>query len=97
MPANSLIAFEENEIKYYVIQNNTLIFNKINDIDYNSQVTIKNIEDNAINNLNTQKVDRIYNYEELLTRLEIIENAKNDVENSQEEIIKEDTTEKKRK
>ena len=96
VPANSLIVFEENEIKYYVIQNNTLIFNKINDIDYNSQVTIKNIEDNAINNLNTQKVDRIYNYEELLTRLEIIENAKNDVENSQEEITKEDTTEKQK-
>ena len=93
VPVNSLIVFEENEIKYYVIQNNTLIFNKINDIDYNSQVTIKNIEDNATNNLSTQKVDRIYNYEELLTRLEIIENAKNDVENSQEEIIKEDTTE----
>ena len=93
VPANSLIAFEENEIKYYVIQNNTLMFNKINDIDYNSQVTIKNIEDNAINNLNIQKVDKTYNYEELLTRLEIIGNAKNDVENSQGEIIKEDTTE----
>ena len=89
VPANSLIAFEENEIKYYVIQNNTLIFNKINDIDYNSQVTIKNIEDNATNNLSIQKVDKTYNYEELLTRLEIIEN-------SQEEITKEDTTEKQK-
>ena len=93
IPANSLIAFEENEIKYYSLADNILLFNKINDIDYNSQVTIKNIEDNAINNLNIQKVDKTYNYEELLTRLEIKENAKNDVENSQEEIIKEDTTE----
>ena len=39
-------------------------------------------------------MDNTYNYEELLTRLGIIENAKNDVENSQEEIIKEDTTAK---
>ena len=37
-------------------------------------------------------MDNQYNYEELLTRLGIIGNAKNDVENSQEEIRKEDTT-----
>ena len=35
VPANSLIVFEEEEIKYYVIQNNILIFNEIKDIDYN--------------------------------------------------------------
>ena len=43
VPINSLIAFEENEVRYYVIQNNTLIFNEIKDIDYNSQVVIKNV------------------------------------------------------
>ena len=95
IPANSLIVFEENEIKYYSLADNILMFNKIHDVDYNSQVIIKNIEKNEQNSLsnNAQKVDKQYNYEELLTRLEIIENAKNDVENSQEEIIKEDTTE----
>ena len=84
LPANSLIAFEENEIRYYTHQNNTLIFNEIKDIDYNSQVVIKNIED-------TQLVEKQCSYEELLTKLEIIENAKNDVENSQEEIEREET------
>ena len=57
LPANSLIAFEENEIRYYTHQNNTLIFNKINDVDYNSQVVIKNIDtgvQNAGENSNIQ-------------------------------------------
>ena len=78
VPANSLIVFEENEIKYYRLAENILLFNKINDVDYNAQVTIKNIEDNTQNNLNNkpqgsiQKVDNQYNYEELLTRLGII-------------------------
>ena len=100
VPANSLIVFEEEEIKYYRLAENILLFNKINDVDYNAQVTIKNIEDNTQNNLNNkpqgsiQKVDNQYNYEELLTRLGIIGNAKNDVENAQEEIQKEDTTAK---
>ena len=89
IPVNSLIAFEENEIRYYALQNNTLIFKEINDVDYNSQVVIKNIEDNTQSNV--QKVNNTYNYEELLTKLEIIENAKNDVENSQEKIEKEET------
>ena len=97
VPANSLIAFEENEIKYYVMQNNTLIFNKINDVDYNSQVTIKNIEENnnqntqdTANNINVPKVDKTYNYEELLTRLGIIEKDTDKLPN--EEITKEDTS-----
>ncbi len=97
VPANSLIAFEENEIKYYVIQNNTLIFNKINDVDYNSQVTIKNIEENnnqntqdTANNINVPKVDKTYNYEELLTRLGII--GKDTYKLPNEEITKEDTS-----
>ena len=99
IPANSLIVFEENEIKYYSLADNILLFNKINDVDYNSKVIIKNINNaeqniqNATNNLSIQKVDNQYNYEELLTRLGIIGNAKNDVENSKEEITKEDTTE----
>ena len=86
VPVNSLIVFEENEIKYYSLANNILVFNRINDVDYNSQVIIKNIEDN------TQKVDNKHNYEELLTYLGIIGNAKNDVENSQEVVEKEDTS-----
>ena len=96
IPANSLIVFEENEIKYYSLADDILLFNKINDVDYNSQVIIKNIEKNEQNSLsnNAQKVDNQYNYEELLTRLGIIGNAKNDVENAQEEIQKEDTTAK---
>ena len=101
VPANSLIVFEEEEIKYYVIQNNILIFNEIKDIDYNSQVIIKNIEENAQTSLgnnaqnDVKKVDNKYQYEELLTSLEIIENAKNGVENSQEEIEQEDLSENK--
>ena len=85
MPVNSLIVFEEDVIRYYSVQNNILMFNEIKDVDYNSQIIIKNIEE-ALDQ-NSQKVDKEYNYEELLTRLGIIENAKNDVE--KEEIIKE--------
>ena len=106
VPINSLIAFEENEVRYYTHQNNTLIFNKINDVDYNSQVVVKNIdteiqnvEENS-NNQNTQnaqhnvkKVNNTYNYEELLTKLGIIGNASDKPVN--EEIQKEDTFENK--
>ena len=98
IPANSLIVFEENEIKYYSLADNILLFNKINDVDYNSQVTIKNIEDNSQNNLNnksqdnTKKVDNQYNYEDLLTRLGIIGKDTDKLPN--EEIQKEDTTAK---
>ena len=99
LPANSLIAFEENEIRYYTHQNNTLIFNEIKDIDYNSQVVIKNIDtgvQNARENSNTQsaqKLDNTYNYEELLTKLGIIGNSSDKPVN--EEIQKEDTSENK--
>ena len=101
VPANSLIVFEEEEIKYYRLAENILLFNKINDVDYNAQVTIKNIEENAQTSLgnnaqnDVKKVDNKYQYEELLTRLGIIENAKNDVENAQEEIEQEDLSENK--
>ena len=99
LPANSLIAFEEKEIRYYTHQNNTLIFNEIKDIDYNSQVVIKNIDtgvQNARENSNTQsaqKLDNTYNYEELLTKLGIIGNSSDKPVN--EEIQKEDTSENK--
>ena len=98
VPANSLIAFEENEVRYYSVRNSILVFNEIKDIDYNSQIVIKNIDigvQNAQNNQNAQKVDNTYNYEELLTKLGIMGNVKNEVENSQEEIQKEDTSENK--
>ena len=94
IPANSLIVFEENEIKYYSLADDILLFNKINDVDYNSQVIIKNIEKNEQNSLsnNAQKVDNQYNYEELLTRLGIIGKDTDKLPN--EEIQKEDTTAK---
>ena len=112
VPVNSLVVLEENAIRYYFVSNNILVFNEINDIDYNSQVVIKNIDTGAQNaqnsqnaqntvnssdtqgNKNIQKVDNTYKYEELLTRLGIIANAKNNVENSQEieKIEKEDTS-----
>ena len=105
LPVNSLIVFEENAIRYYSVSNNILVFNEINDVDYNSQVTIKNVESDAVdtnaqniqneqNKENTNKVDKEYNYEELLTRLGVIENAKDTVE--KEEIIEEDTSDDKR-
>jgi len=92
LPVNSLIALEKNAIKYYKVKNDILVFGEIKDIDYNSQVIIKNIENNdldtnAQNIQNEQNVSNKYSYEELLTRLEII---KNDVE--KEEIQKEDST-----
>jgi len=97
LPVNSLIVFEEDVIRYYSVQSNILVFNEINDIDYNSQIFIKNVEENNwdtdIQKNETNKVDKQYNYEELLTRLGIIENAKNDVE--KEEIQKEDSTNNK--
>ena len=104
LPVNSLIVFEEDAIRYYSVQSNILVFNEIKDVDYNSQIIIKNIEEALDTNMQleqnneniqtTQKVDKEYNYEELLTRLEIIENAKNDVE--KEEIIEEDTSDDKK-
>ena len=79
IPVNSIIAFTENAIRYYTVNNNVLVFNEITDIDNNSNVEI---------------VENSYTYEELLTRLGIIEN-KNTTGNEQEEqnnIIQENTT-----
>ena len=87
IPINSLIAFEEDVIRYYSAEDDTLTFKEINDVDYSSQVSIKDME----NKEDTQLVEKQCSYEELLTKLEIIENAKNDVENSQEKIEKEET------
>ena len=79
IPVNSIIAFTENTIRYYSINNNVLVFNQINDIDNNSNVEI---------------VENSYTYEELLTRLGILQDESNNTENSnsQENIIQENTT-----
>ena len=79
IPANSIMAFTENSIRYYTVNNNVLIFNQINDVDSNSTV---------------QMVENNYTYEELLTRLEILQKQPTNTENNenQNNIIKEDST-----
>ena len=78
IPVNSIIAFAENSIRYYSINNNVLVFNQINDIDNNSNVEI---------------VENSYTYKELLTKLGILQEESNNQENSnsQENIIEENT------
>ena len=79
IPVNSIIAFNENEIRYYSINNNVLIFNQINDID---------------NNSNVQMLENNYTYKELLTRLGILQDESNstvDTEGTQTDIIQENT------
>ena len=56
MPANSLIAFEENEIRYYTHQNNTLIFNEIKDIALDKSRLIAYI--GALREETMQQIDR---------------------------------------
>ena len=79
IPVNSIIAFTENSIRYYSIKNNILVFNEINDVDSNS---------------NVQMVENSYTYEELLTRLGILQKQSTNTENNdtQTNIIKEDNT-----
>ena len=79
IPVNSIIAFTENSIRYYSIKNNILVFNEINDVDSNS---------------NVQMVENSYTYEELLTRLGILQKQSTNTENNenQNNIIKEDST-----
>ena len=79
IPINSIIAFTENSIRYYSIKNNILVFNEINDVDSNS---------------NVQMVENSYTYEELLTRLGILQKQSTNTENNdtQTNIIKEDNT-----
>ena len=79
IPVNSIIAFTENTIRYYSVNNNVLVFNQINDID---------------NNSNVQIVENSYTYEELLTRLEILQDETNNTdgaESTQTDIIQENT------
>ena len=79
IPVNSIIAFNENETRYYSINNNVLIFNQINDID---------------NNSNVQMIENNYTYKELLTRLGILQDESNstvDIEGAQTDIIQENT------
>ena len=79
IPLNSIIAFTENAIRYYSVNNNVLVFNEINDVDNNSKVQI---------------VENSYTYEELLTRLGILQDESNNVQNednAQENIIEENT------
>ena len=77
IPVNSIVAFTEDAIRYYSINNNVLVFNEINDVD---------------NNSNVQMVENNYTYEKLLTRLGILQ-KENNTENSneQENIIEENT------
>ena len=77
IPVNSILVFTENSIRYYTVNNNVLVFNKINDVDSNS---------------NVQMVENNYTYEELLTRLGILQDETTDTYNTQTDIIQENTT-----
>ncbi len=79
IPVNSIVAFNENEIRYYSVNSNVLVFNQINDID---------------NNSNVQMEENNYTYKELLTRLGILQDESNstaDTEGTQTDIIQENT------
>ena len=82
IPVNSILAFTENSIRYYTVNNNVLVFNQINDVD---------------NNSNVQMVENNYTYEELLTRLGILQDETNNNGNNetQTNIIQEDITNSK--
>ena len=79
IPVNSILAFTENSVRYYTVNNNVLVFNQINDVD---------------NNSNVQMVENNYTYEELLTRLGILQTESSNTENddNQNNIIKEDSS-----
>mgnify|MGYP001137250892 FL=1 len=82
IPVNSILAFTENSIRYYTVNNNVLVFNQINDVDSNS---------------NVQMGGNNYTYEELLTRLGILQEESNNTENNESptNIIKEDSSNSK--
>ena len=83
IPVNSIIAFAENSIRYYSINNNVLVFNQINDVD---------------NNSNIQMLENNYTYEELLTKLGITKDENNqNTENIQNSIIQENTAKEENK
>ena len=79
IPVNSILAFTENSIRYYTVNNNVLVFNQINDVDSNSSV---------------QMVENNYTYEELLTNLGILQKQLTNTENNENQtnIIREDST-----
>ena len=79
IPVNSIMAFTENSIRYYTVNNNVLVFNQINDVDSNS---------------NVQMLENSYTYEELLTKLGILQEEATNNENNetQPNIIQEDST-----
>ena len=77
IPVNSIMAFTENSIRYYTVNNNVLVFNQINDVDSNS---------------NVQMVENNYTYEELLINLGILQKQPTNTENNESNIIKEDST-----
>ena len=78
IPVNSILAFTENSIRYYTVNNNVLVFNQINDVDSNS---------------NVQMVENNYTYEELLINLGILQKQPTNTENNetQPNIIQEDS------
>ena len=82
IPVNSIIALTENTIRYYTVNNNVLVFNQINDVDKNS---------------NVQMVENNYTYEELLTRLGILQAESNNTENNESptNIIEENSSNSK--
>ena len=79
IPVNSIIAFTDNSIRYYSVNNNVMVFNQMNDVD---------------NYSNIQIVENTYTYEELLTRLGILQKESENTEGNenQSNITKEDTT-----
>ena len=58
IPLNSIINFEEDKVKYYVLENDTFVYYRADDIDDNTTVKIK---------------DKEYNYIDLLKNLNIYE------------------------
>ena len=82
IPVNSIIALTEDNVRYYTVNNNIMVFNQINDVDKNS---------------NVQMVENNYTYEELLTRLGILQAESNNTENNESptNIIKEDSSNSK--
>ena len=78
IPVNSIVAFNENTIRYYSVNNNILVFNEINDVDSDSDV---------------QMVEKSYTYEELLINLGILQKQPTNTENNetQPNIIQEDS------
>ena len=76
IPVNSILAFTENSIRYYTVNNNVLVFNQINDVDSNS---------------NVEMVENNYTYEDLLTRLGILQAEDTNTANTQTDIIQENT------